>query len=105
MKKLFGRKQKWINGVLFIRKEDVEQVAKDLIYVNTMLGRNDEDELIELVDAAYYGISNETICVPVVTTEKVWKLLKNSGKMRLVATTEKKAEKPEPKEEMGIVLV
>ena len=107
MKKLFGRKQKWIAGTLFVKKDDIEQVAKSLIYINTMLGRNDEEDMIELLEATIRNSigHNSTVCVPVITTERTWKLLKEkSGKyLKLVATTEHRAAKPETTE-MGIVL-
>lgn len=94
MKRLFVKEDKWINGVLIIKKETVEQVASDFIFINEMLG-NDEDDLVALTDAARISVHAAAIQIPVTTTEKIWKKLKKSGKdLKLIATSEKKAEKP-----------
>lgn len=92
MKKLFVKEDKMVNGELVIRKETLEQVVEDLVYINTMLG-NDIFETEQLA-CRIWNNSSAAVRVPVTTTEKIWKKLKESGKkVKLVAVTEK-AEKP-----------
>lgn len=100
MKKLFSKKEKWINGTLIIKKEDIDKVAAEFLFVNEMIG-NDEDEVRALCDTASLGINELTVCLPITTTEKIWKKLKASSKLNIVATSEHRAERPEP---MGIIL-
>lgn len=84
MKKLFVKKDKMINGELVIRKETMDQVVADLLYVNALLGNNIY-ETQQLADRIWNN-SSASIRVPVTTTEKIWKQIKSS-KVKLVATT------------------
>lgn len=87
MKKLFVKEDRMINGMLVIKKESLEQLVSDLVYVNDMLGNDIYDT--EMF-ACKIQKNSTAIHVPVATTEKIWKTLKQSGnKIKLIATTEK----------------
>ncbi len=107
MKKLLSKKEKWISGTIYIKNEDVEKVAEELVFITGMIGTAcDEDSLRELCSAASFGINELTVCLPIITTEKIWKRLKASGKLNIVATQERRANKPERETKMvgGIIL-
>ena len=101
MKKLLVKKEDvMINGMLIIKKESLEQMVSNLMYINDLLGNDIYDTEI----FACRILKNRTaIHVPITTTEKIWKQLKKSGnKIKPIATTEKKAVMPE---EMRLALV
>ena len=102
MKKLFnGKKETMVYGVLYLKKVTLDQLVDDLVYINTMLG-NDIYETSLLANAISNGMGT-AVRVPIATTEKIWKKLKKSGKVNLIASTEKKLIENEM--EMGIALV
>lgn len=100
--KLFNN-QKWINGELYIKKTDVDEAAKAFLIINDKLG-HDVEEVVELVNAASLTVNELAIRIPVMTTEKIWKGLKKSSNIRLIATTEKLVDRVIEPEEQGIVL-
>lgn len=100
MKNIFKKNVKWINGVLYVKYNELDEIVETFITISKEVGITDVDAMIDLAKAVEYN--GLTFAIHVTTTEKIWNNLKKSGKvMKLVATKEKMAE---TSDEIGIVL-